>query len=204
MLALLTLMIFLTPAWSSELLRFQVYLDEKPIGEHRFSIAGDADSQRVSSQARFDIDFLFINAYRYRHSSHEVFRNGCLKEIRATTDDNGEQYRVTGRSSGAGFRIDHQGGSERTDGCLMTFAYWNRDVLDQRQLLNSQTGELEQVRVSDQGRETIEIDGREVEANRYALTTDELVIDLWYNDSLGWVGLSSDAGKGRRINYRRM
>jgi len=32
----------------------------------------------------------------------------------------------------------------------------------------------------------------------------EVTIDLWYNEDLGWVGLSSDTGKGRRIIYRRL
>jgi hypothetical protein len=44
----------------------------------------------------------------------------------------------------------------------------------------------------------------EVQARRYALSADELNIELWYNDDLGWVGLASDTGKGGRLVYRRM
>lgn len=44
----------------------------------------------------------------------------------------------------------------------------------------------------------------EVLATRYVLTTGKLTTDLWYSDSLGWVGLPSNAGKGRRLVYRRM
>jgi hypothetical protein len=146
----------------------------------------------------------FINAYRYRHSGNEVFRNGCLQKIRATIDDNGKRYRVEGSSLGEGLRIEHQDGIERAEGCLMTFAYWDPAFLDQKHLLNAQTGELEGVRVRRKGKEPIEVGNRKVSATRYALTTDKLTIDLWYNDSLGWVGLSSDTGKGRRLVYRRM
>jgi len=88
---------------ASETLRFQVYLGDKPIREHSFHISETGDLTRVSSRAAFDVDFLFVNAYRYRHDSREVFRDGCLQEIRATTDDNGTRYRVEGEAIVDGF-----------------------------------------------------------------------------------------------------
>lgn len=192
------------PGIAGEVLRFQVYLDDKPIGEHSFRISESGEIQRISSSASFDVDFLFVNAYRYRHSSSEVFRNGCLQEIRATTDDNGKRYRVQGSALGNGFRVEHQDGVEQADGCLMTFAYWDPDFLSQKRLLNAQTGDIEGVSVRQKGRDDVAIGSRKVSATRYALRTDKLTIDLWYNDALGWVGLSSDTGKGRRLIYRRM
>jgi len=200
----LLLLGFCTPGIASELLRFQVYLDDKPIGEHTFRISENGETRRITSGASFDVDFLFFNAYRYRHSSNEVFRDGCLQEIRATTDDNGELYRVTGSAIEKGFRVEHQDGVEQADGCLMTFAYWDPDFLSQKRLLNAQTGEVEGVSVRRIGRDDVDISSRKVSATRYALRTDKLTIDLWYNDTLGWVGLSSATGKGRRLIYRRI
>jgi hypothetical protein len=201
-LALLTLAL---PAAANEQLRFQVYLDDRPIGEHSFRIADDGNLKRVSSRAAFDVDFLFINAYRYRHSSREVFRDGCLTEISASTDDNGKRFRVDGVADGKVLRIEKPDGVERASGCVMTFAYWDPSFLDQDRLLNPQTGDLEPVRVRPKGDDRIEMaGGREVPAERYALSAGEVTIDLWYNDALGWVGLESDTGKGRRIIYRRM
>jgi hypothetical protein len=190
---------------TAEQLRFQVYLDERPIGEHSFRIAGSGDTTRVTSRASFDVDFLFINAYRYRHTSNEVFRNGCLTAIDASTDDNGKRFEVSGEAVGDDFRIQAEDGTERASGCVKTFAYWDKDFLSKRRLLNPQTGDLESVRVQPKGRDTIAVEnGREVSAERFALRTDELTIDLWYNDDLGWVGLQSDTGKGNRIIYRRV
>jgi len=199
-----SLLALCSPGFAGEVLRFQVYLDNKPIGEHSFRISENSELKRISSSASFDVDFLLINAYRYRHTSREVFRKGCLQEIRATTDDNGKKYRVEGKALGEQFRIEHQDGVEQADGCLMTFAYWDPGFLDEKRLLNAQTGELEDVRISRKGSDSVEVGGREVPATRYALSADKLSIDLWYNDGLGWVGLSSDTGKGRRLVYRRM
>lgn len=193
-----------SPANASELLRFQVYLDDKPIGEHSFRISENGELTRVFSRAAFDVDFLFFNAYRYRHHSRELFRDGCLQEISATTDDNGKKYHVAGEAIEKGFRIEHQDGNEQADGCLMTFAYWDPGFLDHKHLLNAQTGKLESVHVRRQGSDRIEVGGREVPATRYALSADALSIDLWYNQDLGWVGLASDTGKGGRLLYRRL
>ena len=65
---------------------------------------------------------MFINAYRYRHKSNEVYRNGCLQKIRATTDDNGKRYRVDSSALEKGFRVEYQDGTDQEDGCLMIFA----------------------------------------------------------------------------------
>lgn len=193
-----------SPASASEHLRFQVYLGDKPIGEHSFRVFETGDLRRVHSSAAFDVDFLFVNAYRYRHDSREIFRDGCLQEIRATTDDNGKRYRVEGEATGKQFRIDRGDGEEQAEGCLMTFAYWDPDFVNQKRLLNAQTGKLEPVRVRAQGSDRVKVGSREVPATRYALSADEVSIDLWYNDDLGWVGLASDTGKGGRLSYRRM
>lgn len=206
--ALPALLALASPAGASELLRFQVLLDDKPIGEHSFRIDARGERTEVTSRAAFDVDFLFLTAYRYRHTSSEVFRDGCLTEIRASTDDNGKAFQVQGSAADGGFNIEHTGGSEQADGCLMTFAYWDPAFLDQDRLLNPQTGEIEPVRVRRAGTEAVEVDGRELAATRYALTAgngeDRLTIDLWYHDELGWVGLESDTGKGKRIVYRRL
>lgn len=192
------------PAAANETLRFQVFLGDRPIGEHSFRINERGDQTQVTSQASFDVDFLFINAYRYRHSSQETFRDGCLAAISASTDDNGKRSEVAGRAVDDGLRLERPAGATTATGCVKTFAYWDRDFLRQPRLLNPQTGEMEPVTMRPAGTGRIEVNGEEVSASRYALSTDELTIDLWYHDELGWVGLESDTGAGRRLIYRRM
>jgi hypothetical protein len=205
--ALLAPALALGPTWAlgaNEQLRFKVYLDDKPIGQHSFRIDAIGDTQLINSRASFDVDFLFINAYRYRHQSRETWRDGCLDEIRASTDDNGKELRVSGEAAGRRFRIDGPEGSTQAGGCLMTFAYWNPAFLEQSRLLNPQTGELVDVSVRRLGSDRVPVEGRKVAATHYRLTAEDLSIELWYNDDLGWVGLESDTGKGARLIYRRI
>jgi len=186
-------------------LDFRVYLDDKPIGKHSFRITGSGKDLRVTSRASFDVDFLFINAYRYRHESRELWRDGCLHRIQAETDDNGERSRVRGGLESGRFVVERDGAEKaRKDDCVMTFAYWNPDLLTQDELLNPQTGELETVSSRHGGTERVAVGDSELPAKRYRLEADELSIDLWYNDALGWVGLRSETPEGATIVYRRM
>jgi hypothetical protein len=186
-------------------LRFQVFLDDDPIGEHSFEIAELANGLKVESRAAFDVDFLFLNVYRYRHQSDEVWRDGCLHEIRAETNENGKRYRVEGELDSGRFVVQGDAAKQQeADGCIMTFAYWNPDFLRAQRLLNPQTGELEQVRSRAQGKEPVRVGDSLVPAARHRLEGDELAIDLWYSDELGWVGLRSEIPEAGTLTYRRM
>ncbi|TVQ89368.1 MAG: hypothetical protein EA400_07685 [Chromatiaceae bacterium] len=195
------------PARAANELRFAVYLNERPIGEHQFRITERGDLKQVESTADFRVDFLFLNAYHYRHHSQETFSDGCLQRIRANTNDNGTRYQVSGERRASHFEVERRRQrdqiSEQTDGCVMTFAYWNPALLAQERLLNPQTGEFEAVAVQATGTDQVTVGDTSVPANRYALRTSELTIDLWYHDDLGWVKLASEAAPGRRITYRR-
>jgi hypothetical protein len=191
-------------AGQTDRLRFEVLLDQDAIGEHVFEVRTDGDREEVSSRASFDINFWIFTAYRYRHESREIWRDGCLRTIQAQTDDNGKDYLVRGRESNEALALEVNGESTALPGCVMTFAYWDRDFLTQDRLLNPQTGELVPVRVAAQGQERVRLGDREVEAERYLLSTDALELVLWYSDELGWVGLESDTGRGKTLRYRRI
>lgn len=196
-----------TVAWAAPLrdaqeLRFQVFLNERPIGEHRFQIRESGPKRRVTSVADFSVDFLFVNLYRYRHESRETWRDGCLEAIEARTDDNGERLLVRGADGAGRFAVTGPAGRIEAEGCLKTFAYWDRTFLEQPRLLNPQTGELVDVAVRAQGRDDIDVGRQLLTANKYQLVADGLDIELWYHDTLGWVGLASDVGDGRRLIYR--
>lgn len=189
---------------SQQTLRFKVFLDQSPIGEHNFELTAGDSGKRVVSRAEFDVKLLFFNAYRYRHESREQWRDGCLERIQATTDDNGTDYRVQGRRIADVLSLQVNGKSERLPACVSTFAYWEPDFLKRPVLLNPQTGELVDVKLEAQGWERKRFGGREVDARRYRLRADDLDISLWYTTEGDWIGLESDTGKGKMLRYERM
>lgn len=182
---------------------FEVYLNDKPIGFHTFSVTGDPDRQVFRTEAQFDVKFLFINAFRYRHDNTETWSNGCLQSIEATTDNNGDLLSVRGQREDDALQLMDGSGRRAVDDCVQTFAYWNPDILGASRLLNSQTGELEEVSVTMESRDVIEVNGDNVPAIRYRLSAKAGAITLWYaNDgSRRWLALEAPAKGGRTIRY---
>ena len=183
--------------------RFEVLLNDKPIGFHSFSLTGDAERQTLTTEAQFDVKFLFINAFRYRHDNTEIWGNGCLDSINATTDSNGDFLSVRGQRFDDSFRLEGQPAEPLPGECIQTFAYWNPDILDSSRLLNSQTGELEEVTVTREDLDAVDINGKTVEAIRYRLLAKSGAITLWYSndDSRRWLALEAPAKGGRTLRY---
>lgn len=171
---------------------FEAFLDGKAIGQHVFSLVTQEDGARsLRSEARFDVKLLGITVYRYRHQAQERWQGDCLKSLSADTDDNGDKLAV---------RLEP--GDPLLAGCAMSFAYWNRAILKQRELLNAQTGKLEAVRIEPLPTASIDVRGQSVEAQRWRIVALKQRIDLWYDGSGRWVGLDGTLEGGKLLSYR--
>jgi hypothetical protein len=182
--------------------QFQVLLDDRVIGQHRFSLQQRGDERMLVSEARFDVSFLGLTLYRYRHLATERWNGDCLAALDARTDDNGTQGVVSARTEGAALRVNAPDGERSVPGCVMSFAYWHPAMRAQRQLLNAQTGALEAVRIRRVGEALLTVGGRDRRAERWALEGPERPIELWYSAEGEWLGLDAVVARGQRLRYR--
>ena len=181
---------------------FDVLLDDKQIGYHTFSVVQEGTGQRFETEAKFDVKFLFITAFRYRHQNVESWNDGCLASINASTNSNGEELEVTGRSVDGRFELLDSSETVDLPACVQTFAYWNPDILQARRLLNSQTGDYENVDVTLEGDDVVSVGGEPIAAERYRLSAKAGEITLWYaSEDLRWLALEAPAKGGRTIRY---
>jgi len=180
---------------------FTALLDGKEIGYHRFVLSDTADGQELHSEAQFDVKFLFFDAYRYAHESRERWHGNCLQNIAARTDDNGKPFAVRGTAVDGRFLLQAARQPETLPACVMTFAYWNPQMLRQTHLLNAQNGDYLEVRVTARGMEAVRVRGAEVPAERYALRAKGIAIDLWYSLNQDWLALESVTDGGRHLRY---
>ncbi len=187
---------------------FEVSLDLKPLGKHRFVVARSADSQTVEIEADFKYRFFGIPVYRYQHRNREVWRDGCLQSISSTTNDNGDQLSVEGQLVAEGFKIstqDQQRLLATQSQCVMTFAYWDQSLLQQSELLNAQTGEILPIEVRFVGLEKLQLPERVASSRRYRLLneTKDIDINVWYEQgNARWLGLQSVVDGDRLIRYQ--
>ena len=181
---------------------FKVFLDDKEIGFHDYRVIGQGESRRVETEASFDVKILFFNAYSYRHNNVETWDADCLTNIDAATDANGDRFSVMGESRDDAFVVRTADSESNLPACVMSFAYWNPEMLRATRLLNSQTGEFERVDVRSLGRDSVRYGDETVAAQRYDLLVNDQAVSLWYADDDGrWLALESPARGGRTIRY---
>lgn len=180
---------------------FTVYLDDKKIGRHSFEVTSVEGLTRVQSEAKFKYTILLIPAYRYEHTAAERWSDNCLMGLDAHTNTNGDRISVSGEAAEDSFKVVRGDQPVELPECVMSFAYWNPDFLEQKRLLNPQTGEYVDVSVEKIGDELLEVRGESVPATRFRLTAYEVDLTLWYSPEDEWLALESIARGGRIIRY---
>lgn len=186
---------------TSQSWNFRVYLDDKPIGYHRFELQQQGERRELHSSARFDVKVLFINAYKYVHDADESWRGNCLQGMTASTDDNGKQLSMSATLQDNELNIVNRQRRYTVANCVMSFAYWNPGMLQQTRLLNAQTGEYDVVSIKLIGDATVTAHGVVQPARQYRLTGNKMNIDLWYSPTGEWLALESTTDGGRRLRY---
>lgn len=182
---------------------FRVLLDDKEIGFHEFRVQGHPSARQVEINAEFDVKILFFNAYSYDHRNTEHWDGDCLAGIEAFTNDNGDEFKVSGELSNEGFVVNtHQDSARIRSNCVQSFAYWNPAILESERLLNSQTGEIIDVSIVEEGSDTLDIGPHPVPAQKYTIRMEEGPIKLWYTPGgKRWLALEAPAKGGRTIRY---
>jgi len=180
---------------------FDVYLNDKKVGKHTFKVSEASGMKLVQSEANFNVRILFISAYRYEHSAAERWSEDCLVEFDASTTTNGKHIPVSGERTSAGFLVERGDSPIELPECVMTFAYWNPEFLEQSRLLNPQTGDYVDISVEEVGNELLEVRGQPVAATRFSLTAREVDLTLWYSSDDEWLALESVTKGGHIIRY---
>lgn len=193
-------------AWASgksgeENLVFNVYLDDTLIGNHEVTIKRKNSTKSVVTEADFKVRFMFVPVYSYNHESREFWKDGCVEKIRTTTNDNGDEYYIKTSHSGNALEIQTNEGPQLLEGCVRTYAYWDPELLNSERLLNTQTGEYQEVSVADHGMNTLVVNGISYHARKYRLVSEDTTIDLWYTREMRWLALETETKSGARLRY---
>lgn len=193
--ALLSVLLLPVMANAQQAWNFRVLLDDKPIGMHRFEVDTQGDLRTVRSDAEFSVKLLGLTIYGYQHQAREQWQGDCLRSLQSSTRDGGKLLRV---------ELD----AGRLPPCTMSYAYWNPRLLQQTRLVNPQTGNMDEVKITALGQARIDVRGTSITAQRWRISGLETPIDLWYaaDNQPGatpgeWLGLDSKPN-GRLLSYR--
>jgi hypothetical protein len=128
---------------------FKVFCNGNQVGYHEVHVRHEEDETDVDIDAHIDVTMAGIEVYRYRHRSHEVWRDGKLEALNSETDDDGAAESVAVHAGDNGMLVveTNQGSREVSPDILPT-DLWNPDVLGKHELLDTESGRTLKVQVS--------------------------------------------------------
>ena len=174
---------------------FDAVLNDKVIGQHTFIY----ENERTISNANFKFEYLFMD-FIYQHRTTETWQGDCLKTISSKTDDDGDLYEVTGHIGTDRFLVTTINKTTELPSCVMTFAYGNPKILDQKKLMNSQNGEYLDVDIQFLRQENHMVKGKEILTDLWQIKAKsddgDLLVQLWYDKNMNWVSLKSQTPIG--------
>jgi hypothetical protein len=184
-----------------ERIRFEVFRDGAPVGEHVVEFREDADGLAVEARFEIRIRFLVFTAYRYTYRSESLWQDGRLARLVARTDDNGEVTEVSARVGPDGLRIVADDRVRIAPAGVFPTDHWHSGVLGTGEVLNTITGQVNAVTILSAARERVPAGDGFVDATRYDYSGD-LETSVWYDDAGRWVGMRFLARDGSEITYR--
>lgn len=204
----------------------QVLLDGREVGEHNFRFDTENGQLNVLSQAEFEVRVVFVTLFRYAHEARENWKNGCLVNVESSTNENGDKFTLASRQLEVGLEFDTNSRSHRLEkACPWSFAYWSPELRQRELLVNPQNGALVEVDFEKLGPREIKVGGSNHTFTAWKLRgwdvtesngdngeagdrniTDrgdaDVEIIVYYDEQDRWVGLDSNVGNGRTLQYR--
>jgi hypothetical protein len=181
---------------------FDVFRKGDKVGEHHLTFVRDARGDlNVKADFHLAITVLFIKAYTFEYSAHEIWRGKQLVALAAVSDDDGKVTKTSARLEDGVFKITGPKGNILTSSWIYPTNHWNRGQADSAVVLNTLTGAVASVKIENRGRERVETGQGTVEADHFVYTGDLHDVDSWYDSAGRWVKMRFKAKDGSYIDY---
>ncbi len=190
---------------------YSFYRNGVAVGHHVVQTSGSAGRHTVDIDSQVAVRLGGqLTVFRYAHHSRETWDGERLISLESRTDDDGKSFRVLA-SAGAGGMVVRATVPEVENASLndrmMGFAPTNSErlveqvlpadllptswsharILKQSRLLNSQTGNLQQISVQQLGTDVVQTGQGQIPASRYRLTGMITTLELWYDNRGRWL-----------------
>ena len=137
------------PPVRAEEYSFRVFCNGSPVGYQHVEVSRNDDQTVADTDVAVDVTMAGIELYRFRHRSHEIWREGKLVDLHSETDDDGDSYALSVHPDDDGaLLVQSNDGSRKVPADILPTSYWNPAVLDRGELLDTESGKTLKVAVS--------------------------------------------------------
>jgi hypothetical protein len=183
-------------------LAFDIVRKGDVIGWHTLHFTEDGDRLNVAIEVRLKVTFAGIALFRYEQDGHEVWQGGRLIALDTRTNDDGDRASVTARADGDQLSIDGLQGHLVLPGNAMPTTYWNHALVDAAIKIDTERGIPVDLDVAPPQPDTIELEGKQVQTQRYEVT-GKFSMTWWYLPDGEWAKLEFRGKDGTPITYVR-
>jgi len=162
-------------------LEYSVIRDNECIGAEFVEFKADKDKYTVKTRADISLKVLFelITAYRFKHTSEEVWTDGKLISVTSRTDDNGKRKILDVKREGDSLKVSYNGKERELPGDSIPASFWHPETHLQTLFLDPVSGKPRRVSIASMGEETINIGSQAIKAQHYSIKGD-IKRELWY------------------------
>ena len=180
-------------------IKFDIYRNNKNIGQHVFLFKKEDDLLTVQSEIKFEIKKLGVVLYTYHVKGTEYYKNGQLVKFTSKTNQNGKEKYVNLKLENEELVIDGSSfkGNVPTDFLLGT--WWNHSIVEAPAQISAVSGRIIEQNVKFIGKEKVETDFKTFNTLHFNFSSSDsklkkdkrLNTDIWYDeDTLNWVKAS--------------
>ena len=139
-----------------------------------------------------NVKILFFPAYKFFQDTTETWVNDEFIEINGYTDFEDErEYYINGIDKNNKFFASGMDGELVLDNKILPLNYWNKKILDEEEVFDTQKGIVRKIIVNKEKNEIIEINDEKIETEKYTLDASKNPKDkgpfptytIWYKDN---------------------
>lgn len=180
---------------------FDVVRDGEIVGRHVTTFSRKESNIIIESHMSMSITFLAIPIYTFDYKSVESWSKGRLSDLQVAVRDGSDETKISSLPNSEGLTIKTTSGTYKIDDPIISTNHWNVDVVDKNHVLNTLTGNINQVKILNKGKERIAVKGGSVMATRYDYSGELTNTSVWYDAKGRWSKLEFKARDGSTVEY---
>ena len=180
-------------------IKFDIYRNNKNIGQHIFAFKNEDGSLEVESEIKFEIKKLGVVLYKYHVKGTEYYKDGKLVKFNSKTNQNGKIKYVNMVAKDDLFIIDGSSYKGEAKNDFVIGTWWNHSIVDAAAQISAVSGRIIHQKVTFLGKEKLNIGDKTYNTLHFNFSSTDkklkknkkLNTDVWYDEkTLNWVKAS--------------
>ena len=147
---------------------FDVVRKNKVIGNLTTKFLEENESLILHSVLDIEVKVLFIPAYKFFQETKETWKNGNFIAIDGFTDfEDDREYKIDGKDENGKFIATGMDGLIEMDENIMPLNYWNKEMLKEKEVFDTQKGIVRDINVKKLKNEKIKINNIKLDTEKF-------------------------------------